>query len=75
MGYYTKYWLTVKGENGYDIYEHLLEDNDEFRYSVDSVSCKWYNHEEDIKDFKEINAFFLLKKISVINNQSQNRNR
>ena len=53
MGYYTKYDLTVKGENGYDVYEHLLEDNDEFRYSVDNGSSKWYNHELDIKDFSK----------------------
>ncbi len=55
MGYTTTYTLDVKTGNT-DLIPELREFSDEAAYAIDdygetSESCKWYEHEKDMKAF------------------------
>lgn len=73
MGYYTKYNLEVEhiiGEptfvDSYGVIESLRNENEEAAYALEedgecSDSCKWYDHEHDLKEFSKTWPEFLFK--------------
>ncbi len=57
MGYRTTYQLTVKTGNT-DLISELRSQCDEAMYAIDEYgeteeSCKWYDHEKDLKAFSK----------------------
>ena len=68
MGYYTSYELYLESEQDYDnnIIEEFVVNNEIYALTEDGdtrESCKWYDHEEDLKVFskKYPNVLFKLK--------------
>ena len=56
MGYSTCYTLTVEGDNDRDIITALRAECSNADYALDEIgepcdSCKWYDHDDDIKSF------------------------
>lgn len=57
MGYYTRYNLTITNDEAGSIMDELRE-TDGARYALTdtggcSDSCKWYNHETEMKEFSK----------------------
>ena len=62
MGYYTKY--SINGNT--ELIELLVLENENAAYALqDEESCKWYDHERELKEFsnKHPNSLFTLNGI------------
>lgn len=73
MGYYTDYGLSII-RSGYDrektngLIKEFREENENAKYAINDDgdcdnSCKWYDHEKDLKEFslKHPNVLFKLE--------------
>lgn len=65
MGYYTRYELEiVKGDN--DLIESFRDFSEYARYAINGSgdsrdSCKWYNHQDELKRFSLLHPEALFK--------------
>lgn len=64
MGYYTEYSLAVSGKDELDIIDDLRKryESAAFAFDEDGApqdSCKWYDHETDMKYFSSLHPDLL----------------
>ena len=64
MGYYTRYDLRVlknileEADNSAEVIAELRKENESAEFAIDENGeaqddCKWYDHEEDLKEFSK----------------------
>lgn len=53
MGYYTDYNLSTDSYDNENIIDEFKQSSENAKYALESESCKWYDHEKELRKFSK----------------------